>query len=272
MKRTIKRKVNQLVTAGCVFTLALGSITGCRKEDTKNSDEAKGPKIYTDASKPVEDRVKDLLGRMTIEQKIAQMIMAERNVEGGGAAPEDVKKYGLGAVLSGGGSAPTTGNNPEDWSEHLNSYKVAATESELGIPLIYGVDSVHGNSNVYGTTIFPHQIGLGATGDAELVKTIGGIVAQETVAVGANYAFSPVLGVPENERWGRFYECFGENVDLVTELGTAYIQGYQGVLGSDEFLSNSKVLASAKHYIGEGQTDNGINQGMVNMTADEWED
>lgn len=271
MTKLVNQRFKRIVAVGCIFTLTVGSLTGCKKEDKPAAEESSYV-LYKDASKSVEERVTDLLGRMTIEQKVAQMIMPEKNVEGGGASQEDVKKLGIGAVLSGGGSAPTTGNTASDWSELINSYKQAASESELGIPLIYGIDSVHGNNNVYGATVFPHQIGLGATGNAELVQTIGGIVAQESIATGANYIFSPVLGIPENERWGRFYECFGEDVDLVTELGTAYIQGYQGVKDTDEFLSSSKVIASAKHYIGEGQTMNGANQGVVSMKADDWDD
>lgn len=258
----------------CVLTISMSMFSGCNSEEKKDRS-GKGTKkteAYLDASKSTEERVADLMSKMTIKQKVAQMIMAERNAAGGGAGFIEAKNYGLGAILSGGGSAPQSGNNIEDWSECINGYKKAAAESELGIPILYGVDSIHGNNNVYGTTVFPHQIGLGATGNTELVETIGGITAMETRAMGANYIFSPVLGIPDNERWGRTYECFGEKEKLVTELGTAYINGLQGVLGSEEFLSTTKVIASAKHFIGEGQTANGGNQGFVMMKEEEWND
>lgn len=277
MRKGFLQGGQKVVSIFCVAVLSVSMLIGCNSGENKNSsiDDTKSTnknEIYMDASKSTEERVEDLMSKMTIKQKVAQMIMAERNVSDGGAGYSEVKTYGLGAILSGGGSSPETGNNIENWAECINSYKKAAAESELGIPIFYGVDSIHGNNNVYGTTIFPHQIALGATGDAELVEKIGGITAMETRAMGANYAFSPVLGIPENERWGRTYECFGEKEDLVTELGTAYINGLQGVLGTEEFLSSSKVIASAKHFIGEGQTANGGNQGFVMADEDKWEE
>ncbi|MBE5957465.1 MAG: glycoside hydrolase family 3 protein [Lachnospiraceae bacterium] len=272
------RKINllpakKIASAGMVFVLAASMLSGCEKKDGSKAEKDPYAKaVFRDAKASTEDRVKDLMSKMDINDKIAQMIMAERNVDGGGAAYAMVKQYGLGAMLSGGGSAPTSGNNPENWSEEINNYKKAASESKFGIPILYGVDSVHGNSNVYGTTIFPHQIGLGATGDAELVEKIGTVTASETRGIGSNYAFSPVLGVAYDEHWGRFYECFGENTDLVTELGTAYVNGLQGRKDSDDFLSQNHLLCSIKHFVGEGQVKNGYNQGNVEMDAKEWDD
>lgn len=277
MGKGFRTGMKRMTAFGCIATLSLSMLAGCDSSDRqeeKETDVVNGKKdaVYMDASRSTEERVNDLMAKMSKEQKVAQMIMAERNVDDGGAGMEEVKRYGLGAILSGGGSAPKTGNTIADWTECINGYKEAALESELGIPIFYGVDSVHGNNNVYGTTIFPHQIGLGAAGDGELVEKIGTITAMETRAMGANYAFSPVLGIPENESWGRTYECFGEREDVVTELGTAYVKGLQGVLGSEDFLSTSKVICSIKHFIGEGQTEYGRNQGYVVMDADEWED
>ena len=134
-----------------------------------------------------------------------------------------------------------------------------------------GVDAVHGNNNVYGTTVFQHNIGLGATGDLELVEKIGEITAEEVRAIGVQWTFAPCLGNPQNLRWGRSYECFSEDAAEVAEFGVAYIRGFQGVLGSEEYLDESHVLACAKHFIGEGYTANGVNQGNVEMSQDEFD-
>ena len=180
-------------------------------------------------------------------------------------------KYGVGSVLSGGGSAPSSGNTAIDWAYRVNELKEAALETRLGIPLLYGIDAVHGNNNVYGTTIFPHNIGLGATGDYELVEKIGAITAEEVKAIGVQWTFAPTLGNAQNVRWGRTYECFSEDAGEVAEFGAAYIRGFQGELGSEEYLDENHILACAKHYIGEGYTTNGVNQGNVDMTEAEFD-
>lgn len=228
--------------------------------------------IYKDASYSVEERVADLMSYMTIEEKASQMVMAERNVSAGGISSSDLKKHPLGSVLSGGGSSPATGNSSKAWADMINKYQKAAVEdTRLGIPILYGVDAVHGNSNVYGVTIFPHNVGLGATGDLELVEQIGAYTARDVRATGANWSFAPTLGNPQNVTWGRSYECFSEDASVVAEFGAAYIRGLQGELSGDEFLSTSKTIATAKHYIGEGYTKNGVNQGDVDMSAEEFD-
>lgn len=202
--------------------------------------------------------VETLLQEMTTEQKAAQMIQPNLST----VTPEQVKQYQLGSVLSGGGEPPASGNSMKNWADAIDAYNQAAIEgtsaSEHGtaIPLLYGVDAVHGHNNVYGATVFPHNIGLGATNDAELVKQIGAATASEVRATGANWAFTPLLGVPHNERWGRTYEAFGDDPEVVAAMGTAYVEGIQG---------NGSAAATAKHYIGEGLIANGINQGNVVM-------
>lgn len=223
--------------------------------------------VYMDASQPVEVRIEALLAQMTLEEKAAQMVQPEQN----GLSLEDVKNYGIGSVLSGGGSAPSYGNRMQDWQRRINELKQAAVESRLGIPLLYGVDAVHGNNNIYGTTIFPHNIALGATHDEELLEQIGEVVAKEVRASGIQWTFAPTLGNAQNERWGRYYECFSEDAQEVARLGSAYIRGFQGEAGTDSYLDDDHVLACAKHYIGEGYTQDGINQGNVNMTAEEFD-
>ena len=229
--------------------------------------------VYKDASKSVEERVADLMSYMTLKEKAAQMVMAERNTASGGAGPADLQSYPLGSILSGGGSAPASGNTSQDWAKMIDQYQQVATEkTRLGIPILYGIDAVHGNSNLFGVTIFPHNVGLGATGDYELVEKIGAATAKDVRAIGANWIFAPTLGNPQYVTWGRSYECFSEDAKEVAPYGAAYVRGMQGVLGSDEFLSQSKALATAKHYIGEGYTMNGMNQGNVNMSEEEFDE
>lgn len=205
-----------------------------------------GPPSYQDAQLPVEERVADLLGRMSLDEKIGQMTLVEKN----SITPEDVTAYFIGGVLSGGGGYPAGDNTPEGWLEMVNGYQTAALATPLAIPMIYGVDAVHGHNNLKGATIFPHNIGLGATGNAELVEQIGRATAIEVAASGIFWNYAPVLAVPQDIRWGRTYEGYSENTELVTELGVAYQRGLQG----DSLSGETAVLATPKHYIADGGT------------------
>ncbi len=235
--------------------------------ETETEEAEVDKSVYMDPTKSVEERVEALLAQMTLEEKAAQMVQPEQN----GLQYFMVKKYGIGSVLSGGGSAPRTGNGADDWEKHINQMKQAALESRLGIPLIYGVDAVHGHSNLDGATIFPHNIGLGAANDEDLMMRMGAVVAEEVRATGIQWTFAPTLANPQNERWGRTYEGFAEEVDVVGRLGAAFIKGAQGELGTEGYLTDSNVVATAKHYLGEGYTTAGINQGDVNMAEEEFE-
>ncbi|WP_379129104.1 glycoside hydrolase family 3 N-terminal domain-containing protein [Paenibacillus sp. sgz500958] len=224
-----------------------------------SSTEALVP--YYNASLPVEERVADLLGRMSMDEKIGQMVQAER----ASVTPEDVKEYKLGSVLSGGGSFPNgkqSDSTRANWEDMVDAYQAGALSTPLGIPLLYGVDAVHGQNNLIGATLFPHNIALGATRNVELVKQIGVATAQEVKASGTNWAFGPTIADPQNVNWGRTYEGFSDNQSLVAQMASAYIKGLQGDTISD--LKNSdRVVATAKHFLGEGLTDNGVNQGNV---------
>ncbi len=203
---------------------------------------------YQDPSLPTHRRVKDLLGRMTLAEKVGQMTQAERiDID---ADPELITEYGLGSVLSGGGSVPDP-NTPEAWADMVDRYQQAALDTRLGIPLLYGVDSVHGHANLLGATVFPHNIGLGATRDPKLVRRISHITAAETRASGPQWAFAPCLCVARDDRWGRTYESFGETPRLVKQMETA-IDGLQGRPG--QLDHTDRVLASAKHFAGDGLT------------------
>ena len=223
---------------------------------------------YYNASLPVESRVADLLGRMTPDEKIGQMVQAER----ASVTPEDVKVYSLGSVLSGGGSFPNGKQSDStrlNWEELVDSYQAGALSTPLGIPLLYGVDAVHGQNNLIGATLFPHNIALGATRNPELVKRIGIATAQEVKASGTNWVFAPTIADPQNINWGRTYEGYSDNQTLVAQMASAYIQGLQGdTIG--ELKNSDRVVATAKHFLGEGLTDNGTNAGNVSgMTEQE---
>lgn len=223
--------------------------------------------LYMDASKDVEERVSALLSQMTLEEKIAQMVQPEQAA----ISYQEIETYGIGSVLSGGGSAPGSGNTAADWQAHINNMKQAALQSRLSIPLIYGIDAVHGNNNVYGATVYPHNIGLGAANDTDLMKRIGQATAKEVRATGIQWTFAPTLGNPQNELWGRTYEGFAEDAQTVSDLATALVIGLQGESGSAQYLNDSHVLATAKHYIGEGYTLFGANQGNVKMDETEFD-
>ncbi|MEP9364451.1 glycoside hydrolase family 3 protein [Nocardioides sp. CN2-186] len=203
---------------------------------------------YRDPSLPTAQRAADLLGRMSLAEKIGQMTQAERiDVD---ADPSLITTNLLGSVLSGGGSVPDP-NTPTAWADMVDRYQQAALDTPLGIPLLYGVDSVHGHGNLQGATIFPHNIGLGATRDPKLVERIGHITAEETRASGPQWAFAPCVCVARDDRWGRTYESFGEKPSLVTSMETV-IDGLQGKPG--QLDDADRVLATAKHFAGDGLT------------------
>lgn len=204
---------------------------------------------FHQATLPVEQRVDALLTQMTLAEKIGQMTQVENN----SLTPADVTTYFIGSVLSGGGSL-TPQNLPKEWLNAVQSYQKAALTTRLGIPLIFGVDSVHGHGHVYGATIFPHNIGLGATHDPALVEQIGHITAEEMTATGIRWNFAPVVAVPQDIRWGRTYEGYSENTGLVTDLGTAYLRGMQYVDGKPALSNPNTVLATPKHFLGDGGT------------------
>ena len=190
--------------------------------------------------------VSGLISSMTLEEKIGQMTQVDyrylQNVT-------DINKYFLGSILSGGGATPPT-NQPSSWVDLYNEFQEQALNTRLKIPLIYGIDAVHGHNNVVGATIFPHNIGLGCANDEKLIKEIAVATAVEIQATGLDWTFAPCLAVAQDERWGRTYESFSEDHDIVTKLGVATVQGYQ--MGNS--LSKKSVLACAKHYVGDGNT------------------
>ena len=187
----------------------------------------------------------ELIDNMTLEEKIGQMTQVDyRYLEN----KSDIKKYFLGSILSGGGSTPPT-NQPSSWVDLYNGFQKEALKTRLKVPLIYGIDAVHGHNNVYGATMFPHNIGLGCANDKLLVQKIAAATAAEVKATGLDWTFAPCVAVAQDERWGRTYESFSEDSKIVTELGVASTLGYQG-----KTLNKNSVLACAKHFVGDGNT------------------
>lgn len=221
--------------------------------------------VYLDSTAAVEERVEDLLSRMTLDEKIGQMIQADHKAI---TNMNDMLTYHIGSVLSGGGSDPNNGNSPIDWADLYDSFQQKAMDSRLMIPIIYGIDAVHGHSNVTDAVIFPHNIGLGCANDSLLTYEIGRITAIEMAATGMDWAFAPCIAVPRNERWGRTYEGFAEIPEIVSSLGVASVKGLQG----DSLNMKSSVVACAKHYMGDGGTTDGIDQGNTELTEAELRD
>jgi beta-glucosidase len=199
-------------------------------------------------------RIDVLLSQMTLDEKVGQMVQADMMAL---TDKNDVTKYFIGSVLSGGNSDPAD-NRPETWLQAVNEYKSLALQTRLKIPLLYGIDAVHGHNNILGAVIFPHHVGLGATHDPKLIQAAEHVSALEVAGTGIQWAFDPCLAVSQDIRWGRSYESFGQSPRLVSQLGAAAILGWQG-----NTLSPASVLACAKHFAGDGGTENGTNAGNV---------
>ncbi|WP_217234715.1 glycoside hydrolase family 3 N-terminal domain-containing protein [Streptomyces sp. AC555_RSS877] len=224
---------------------------------------------YLDARLPVKKRVADLLSRMSLEEKAGQMTQAER---GAVTNPGDIAAYDLGSLLSGGGSTPTP-NTPEAWAKMIDAFQLRAQATRFQIPLIYGVDAVHGHNNLVGATIMPHNIGVGASRNPRLAQKTAAVTAAEVRSTGIPWDFAPCLCVTRDERWGRSYEAFGEDPALVDAMETV-VQGFQGAADGSDLKDGDKVLATAKHFVGDGGTEYGssttgtytIDQGVTKVT------
>ena len=212
--------------------------------------------IFKNPAATIDERVKDLLKRMTLAEKVAQMIQIERSV----ATENAVKTLNAGSILSAGGSQPNAGNSALAWANQYDMFQDLALKSRLGIPLIYGVDAVHGHNNLQGAVIFPHNIGLGCTRNAALVENAFKVVAEEVAGTGIDWTFAPCIAVARDERWGRTYESFGESPALVSEMGVSAIKGLQGTA-----LTPASILACAKHFVADGATTGGKDQGNAQL-------
>ena len=249
-------KIPQFQWRICAFLLAAANAAADLSEWPAQSSPFPGG--------PAEEaRLDEIVAGMSLRDKVGQVIMGEIRY----VSPGDVRHYRLGAVLNGGGSFPGRDRHAsaEHWLALADAYHQASVDRDDGrpvIPVIWGTDAVHGHNNVFGATLFPHNIGLGATASPELLRLIGAATAREVAATGIYWNFAPTLAVPRNDRWGRTYEGYSEHPGLVAELGAALIEGMQGAVGRD-FMAPGKVLATAKHFLGDGGTANGVDQGVT---------
>jgi beta-glucosidase len=234
-----------VVAAGCGAPQVSPPPAGSTPSSSASPVPASAATDWHDASLPVEARVDALLAQMTLDEKIGQMTQLQNR----SATPEDVTRLFLGSVLSGGDGAPTP-NDPASWYAMVDAYQRAALATRLGIPMLYGLDAVHGVNGVVGATIFPHEVGLGAAGDPVLVERIGRATAAEMAGVGVRWDFGPVVAAPQDVRWGRTYEGYAQDPARVSQLAAAFIRGLQGT----DLAAAGSALATPKHFAGDGGT------------------
>jgi len=215
----------------------------------------------------LEQRVAALMAKMTVEEKVGQLIQADIL----SVTPDDVRKYRLGAILAGGNSKPNgqLTATVAQWQALSDAFYRASMDTSGGhqaIPLLFGIDAVHGHNNAVGATLFPQNSALGNARDPELIRQIGEATAAETRATGINWSFAPTLAVPQDVRWGRAYEGYSQDPAIVAKYATAMVEGLQGKAGTAQFLDGTHVLASAKHFVGDGGTRNGKDQGDAQIS------
>lgn len=228
------------------------------------SQRAAWPRVASEVrtDQRIEARISALLNQLTLEQKVAQMVQPDiRSV-----TPDDVRTYRLGSVLNGGGAWPANNKHSSvaDWVALADKFHDASMDTAGGapaIPVIWGVDAVHGHGNVIGATLFPHNIALGATRDPDLIERIGAVTAREVAATGLDWTFAPTLAVVRDDRWGRTYESYSEDPQIVRTLGGRIVRGLQGAGGTATFLDPAHIVVTAKHYIGDGGTEGGVDRG-----------
>ena len=209
------------------------------------------------------DLIEQLIDGMTIEEKVGQVIQGDLDF----ISPEDVKKFKIGSVLNGGNTAPNGDkySSVQDWKNLSKEfYDASPTYKGIKVPVLWGTDAVHGHNNVIGATLFPHNIGLGASGNVDLMRSIGEAIALEVLSTGVAWTFAPTVAVPQDDRWGRTYEGFSEDPILVSKLGKAFVLGLQGE--GETLLDGNHVIATAKHFMGDGGTFEGVDQGNTRIS------
>lgn len=250
--------------------------------DTATATNAPGvanPEIWPSYQYPVpvaaerEQQIVALVARMTLPEKIGQLVQADLCC----VTPEDVREYNLGSILVGGNSGPYGDDlaPAPKWLEAADEFYMASVDRSdggVGVPIVWGTDAVHGHSNIVGATIFPHNIGLGAMRDAELIERIGEVTAKEIRVTGQEWTFAPTVAVPQDFRWGRAYEGYSSDPDLVASYVGAMVRGLQGPPTRDNLLSGPYVLASTKHFLADGGTDRGVDQGDSSISEEELRD
>lgn len=253
-----------------VLTLAL---LGCHGQDRPAATAGAASDPWPQVTWPLaadpalEKRITDLMAGMTVEEKVGQLVQGDI----ASLTPDDVRRYRLGSILAGGNSDPGDryDASPAEWLALADAFYDASMDTSKGgkaIPLLFGIDAVHGQSNIIGATLFPHNIGLGATRNPELLRQIGGITALETRVTGMEWTFAPTVAVPQDDRWGRSYEGYSESPEVVASYAGAMVEGLQGRVGTPEFLDGRHVIASVKHFLGDGGTTDGKDQGDTRIS------
>jgi beta-glucosidase len=220
------------------------------------------PKWPFDKDAALEEKVSALLKKMTVEEKVGQVIQGDI----ASMKPEDMKKYHLGSILAGGGSAPD-GNErapAKEWLKLADEFYAASIDTSnggVGIPMIWGIDAMHGHSNIVGAVLFPHNVGLGATRDPKLLGEIARVTAEQVRTTGIEWIFAPTVTVPQDDRWGRSYEGYSEDPNVVASYSGVFVKGLQGEPAAKDFLQGGHVISSTKHFLADGGTENGRDQG-----------
>lgn len=273
------RPFNVFVSLLCIMSIL---VLGCAQEkdtrDGEKSSKLENPQDWP-SIKPlpldpeIEAKIDELLPKLTVEQKVGQVIQADSE----SITPEEVKKYRLGSVLSGGNSAPGSlpYANTKTWLAKADEYYNASIDPEgveVAIPCIWGIDAVHGHANLSGAIVFPHNIGLGAMNNPDLMEKIASVTAHELTVSGHDWTFAPTLAIPTDVRWGRSYEGFSEHEDIVKSYADRIVYGLQGRRGDADFMGDSRVISSAKHFLGDGATENGVDQGNALISIEELRD
>ncbi len=265
------------VRSGVLIAALVIALGACKGED-----QAAAPSAAADANPwpqvawplaedaALEQRITELMATMTVEEKVGQLVQGDI----ASITPDDVRKYRLGSILAGGNSDPggRYDASPAEWLALADAFYEASMDTSQGgkaIPIIFGIDAVHGQSNIVGATLFPHNIGLGAARNPELLRRIGEITALETRATGMEWTFAPTVAVPQDDRWGRTYEGYSESPDVVASYSAAVVEGLQGKVGSPDFLDGRHVIASVKHFLGDGGTTHGKDQGDTKISEAE---
>ncbi|MCU1088453.1 exo 1,3/1,4-beta-D-glucan glucohydrolase [Stenotrophomonas maltophilia] len=262
-----------VIRSGALVAALILGLLGCRGQDraaaAAATDKDPLPKVtWPLAADPaLEKRITDLMAGMTVEEKVGQLVQGDI----ASVTPDDVRRYRLGSILAGGNSDPggRYDASPAEWLALADAFYDASMDTSKGgkaIPLLFGIDAVHGQSNIIGATLFPHNIGLGATRNPELLRQIGGITALETRVTGMEWTFAPTVAVPQDDRWGRTYEGYSESPDVVASYAAAMVEGLQGRVGTPEFLDGRHVIASVKHFLGDGGTTDGKDQGDTRIS------
>ena len=263
---------SRLVRASALALILAGGLAGTALAQTPSATahpelwpKAASPAAITDAK--TEAFITELMGRMSLEEKVGQTIQAD----GSAITPEDLRKYPLGSVEAGGNTAPGGDDRaaPPKWVDWIEAYRTVALEKRDGhtqIPIIFGIDAVHGHNNIVGATVFPHNIGLGATRDPDLIRRIGEVTAKEVAVTGADWTFGPTVAVPRDERWGRAYEGYAEDPEIVKTYSGPMTLGLQGALVAGQPLAAGHVVGSAKHFLADGGTENGKDQGDARIS------